>query len=200
MTAAADEKPVRSFVAIEIGPPARAAIEDYLAALRSSISGVAWTRPANIHLTLKFLGGVAPARLDSLARRLFVVATGHTAFTLTVAGVGAFPSVTRPRVVWVGLAAPSLAALAAGVEDACAEEGFAKETRPLHPHVTLGRIREMRRRTRGRAQASELSDRIVADRGLEFGISSARALVLFQSELRRDGARYTPLRVMAFGA
>ncbi len=198
---ASDDRPIRSFVAIELGPPARAAVEEYLAALRSSISGVAWTRPEKLHLTLKFLGGVASPRLDSLARRLAAVASAHAAFTVTVAGVGAFPSITRPRVVWVGLHAPGLVTLAAAIEDACTAEGFAREARPFHPHITLGRVRAVRgrppRAARPAAQGSTLGSRLVADAAREFGTSGATALVLFQSELRREGARYTPLRVMA---
>ena len=205
---------VRSFVAIELGDPARPAVEAYLAGLRAIVADVAWTRPENLHLTLKFLGDVDTARLDALAARLAAIVTQQPPFTMTVAGVGGFPSFKRPRVLWVGVSAGALEPLAAAVDAACAAEGFPLETRPFHPHVTLGRVRSdrgdprgrrshSRRRDRGTPRpdaAAALAARCAPDRDLRFGDAPAVALVLFRSRLSPDGARYEPLAHLPFGS
>lgn len=206
---AAGDRPVRSFIAIEIEPPARAAVEAYLETLRPTFACVAWTRPESLHLTLKFLGGVLPARLAALADRLQVIAAGQAPFALTVAGVGAFPSIERARVLWVGVAAPELAALAAAVDGAAVVEGVPGARRPFHPHVTLGRVRQRSDRRAGSRRAGAPGRpaheaglgraRFAADAVRQFGTSIARALVLFRSDLGPGGARHTALGRLIFG-
>jgi len=197
---------IRGFIAIELGEPARRAVREHLDALRAAMSGVAWTRPDNLHLTLKFLGDAEPTRLEAVAKRMLDLSRGQAPFPMIVAGVGAFPSVARPRVLWVGVAAPALAGLAVAVDRACAEEGFPPEARAFHPHVTLGRVRQPSARSgsRGRGRASERVDAgaitacLARDGGREFGACRAEAIVLFRSDLHPDGARYTSLRVAPF--
>jgi 2'-5' RNA ligase len=200
-------RPVRSFIAIALADPARSEVDAYLVDLRRTISDVAWTPPENLHLTLKFLGDVMPARLESLAARLAEIAAAQPPFALTVAGVGAFPSFRRPRILWIGAAAPAVGPLAATVDRACAAEGFAPETRAFHPHLTLGRVRQGRGAGRGRrgrrAAPGENRDRpadptsalaaLDQERERSFGVSPADALVLFQSELGSIAARHIPL-------
>lgn len=205
---AASGRPVRSFIAIVLADPARSAVEAYFAQLRGTVSGVAWTPSENLHLTLKFLGDVMPVRLESLAARLAKIAAEQPPLALTVAGVGAFPSLRRPRVLWIGAVAPGVGPLAGAVDWACAAEGFAPETRPFHPHLTLGRVRQARgtRRRRPsprRGAPGESRDRpadptlalaaLDRDRERVFGVSPADALVLFRSELGPAGAHHTCL-------
>ncbi len=109
----------RCFVAVTLGDPTRAAVIEYLERLRATVAGVAWTRPENLHLTLKFLGDVAAARVPSLTERLRLAVAAEPAFTVRVGGVGAFPSLARPQALWVGVGSPRVAALAAAVESAC---------------------------------------------------------------------------------
>jgi RNA 2',3'-cyclic 3'-phosphodiesterase len=186
---------VRAFIAIEIADPARSAVVAYLETLRATADGVAWTRPENLHLTLKFLGNVEGARLPSLTERVHGVAAAQPAFALRVAGVGAFPSLARPRVLWVGVRAPELAALAVAVDRACVAEGFPPEPRPLHPHVTLGRVRE-----RGARPRTGDLPFLATDGGREFGHAAATSLVFFRSELGRGGARHEPIAILPFPA
>jgi 2'-5' RNA ligase len=183
----ADEPLVRSFIAISLADPARAAAVEYLERLRATVGGVAWTRTENLHLTLKFLGGVAAARIPPLIDRLRAVTAAQAPFTLRVVGVGAFPSLARPRVLWIGLASAALAALARAVEAACEAEGFEPERRALHPHVTLGRART----SSGRG-APDLGF-LASDGSREFGIAPVEAVVLFRSETAAAGARHTAL-------
>ncbi|HTT16719.1 MAG TPA: RNA 2',3'-cyclic phosphodiesterase [Thermoplasmata archaeon] len=94
------------------------------------------------HLTLRFLGEVAPERNDRLAERLSGVARAHRPFTIRLEGVGAFPSPARPRVVWVGVTAgrSELVALADAVR-AALEPEFGRAAEPFVPHLTLWRVR-----------------------------------------------------------
>lgn len=190
----ADAPHVRSFLAISLAEPARTAVVAYLERLRVTVGGVAWTRPEHLHLTLKFLGDVAVECIPALGERLRTVAAATAPFTLRVAGVGAFPSLARPRVLWVGAAAPALVALPDGVEDACRAEGFAPEARALRPHVTLGRVR-----TGGRSGRPDLGF-LASDGDRDFGSSPVADLVLFRSELRSGGARHTALVTLPLGA
>jgi 2'-5' RNA ligase len=180
------EPTLRTFVAIELGEPARTAVADYLETLRS-IGGVAWARAEKLHLTLKFLGNVATARLPALTERLAAALRHHPAFELSVAGVGAFPNVARPRVLWAGCKAPSLPAIGAAVDRACVDGGFAAEERAFHPHVTLGRVRE-------RTRTSFLF--LATDGSRAFGASPVSAVVVYASTLGRGGSRYTPLATL----
>lgn len=202
MPSAGEERvrPIRSFVALEVEEPARSALIAYLAELRVA-EGVAWTRPENLHVTLKFLGGVAPDRLGELTEPLAAVARGCVVFPVAYAGVGAFPSLVRPATLWVGAQASALGPLARGVDDASARIGVAPEERPFHPHVTLGRVRGHGKRRRGRAPTLPETLRAALDaaRVRAFGVAEARALVLFRSDTEPGGARYTPLARFALG-
>ena len=137
-------------------------------------------------MTLKFLGQVDAARLDAIAAGLRDAATGLAGFDAVVAGLGAFPSSTHPRVVWAGVAegAPRLTDLAARVERACAALGFPPEDRPFSPHITLGRVRIPRRDAR-------LAGLLDAAAGEAFGRVRVERLVLMESQLSPRGARYT---------
>jgi len=177
----------RCFVAVSLADPARAAVAEYLESLRATVAGVAWARPEQLHLTLKFLGNVVPTRIPALEMRLAEAVGAMDADTAEVAGVGAFPNLARPQVLWVGVRAPSLAALADAVEASAAAEGFPRETRPFRPHVTLGRVRE-----RGRRAAPELS-LLARDGDRAFGTSPLREATLFRSVLGAGGARHDVL-------
>jgi 2'-5' RNA ligase len=120
---------------------------------------------------------------------LHTAARGHAAFELEVGGLGAFPSATRPRVLWAGLVAGDapLAALAASVEAALADLGFPREGRAFSAHVTLGRIRQP-----GRAPAP-LAEALGASAGQRFGRVPITEAALMRSDLSPHGARYTTL-------
>jgi RNA 2',3'-cyclic 3'-phosphodiesterase len=154
--------------------------------LRPQARDVAWVARDNLHLTLKFLGGVEPDRLDTLAEALVAAVARHPGFDLVVRGLGAFPSRTRPRVLWAGVDAggAALATLAAGIDDAIEPLGFAREARPFSAHVTLGRVREPRSDPR-------LAGALTLDE--VFGRQRVLRVSLMRSELSPRGARYTEL-------
>ena len=102
-----------------------------------------WTRPENVHLTLKFLGEIPEGEIEHIGAALRKVCGDHTPFDASLSSFGAFPSARRARVIWAGAAAGSeeLRALAADVEAAFEPLGFGREDRTFVPHVTLGRVR-----------------------------------------------------------
>ncbi|HXG01903.1 MAG TPA: RNA 2',3'-cyclic phosphodiesterase [Candidatus Binatia bacterium] len=183
-----DSGRVRAFVAVLLSDEVRAALAAEIRYLQSRAPDVAWVPPENLHLTLKFLGAVEEERVPLVGRALAAVAARMDAFDLAIAGLGAFPSVTRPRVLWAGISAgaEALACLAGEIEDALAALGFAREERPFAGHVTLGRVRVPRR-------DPVLGEALAAGLRRPFGRTVVDRLTLIRSDLSPRGARYTPL-------
>lgn len=153
---------VRLFVAIN--PPAR--VRERIAADTDALRGVEdirWVAPDRVHLTLKFIGEADAESERAIAAAIALVAERHAPFEARLTAVGAFPSLRRPRVVWVGLeASPELAALQKDVEDELAVLGIDREERSFRPHLTLGRARRGRpvdgRKLDSLARRTEVSD------------------------------------------
>jgi len=146
---------------------------------------VAWVAQGNLHVTLKFLGQVEEVRVPSLIDTLRAALADRHAVDVAVRGLGAFPSPTRPRVLWAGLEdATGLTALAECVDLCCGRLGFPRETRAFAAHVTLGRVREPRRQPAlGEALA----------RPADFGRLRVDRVSLMRSELSPRGARHSEL-------
>jgi 2'-5' RNA ligase len=173
----------------------RARLTDAVTELRGVAPDVAWVAPDNLHLTLKFLGAVEEARLSAIGSALAAAAAGQPAFGFRCAGLGAFPSPGRPRVVWAGIeqADAALAALARAVEQSLVPLGFEQEARDFTAHVTLGRIREPRRQP-------ALPGALAAAARREFGRVRVDHISLMQSQLHPRGARYSALAAFELDA
>lgn len=184
---------IRSFLAIDLPGALREEIERLQSRLRRAGADVKWTRPASVHLTLKFLGSVEEGMIEPLARSAGQAAAAHSPLTLKVDGTGVFPGRKKARVVWLGLAGDvdGLAALAGDIEVAAEGFGFKPEKRPFRPHLTLGRFRS----GRGRDELLSGLDRLDLRR-VEF---IAREVVLFKSDLKPTGAVYTALQRLPLG-
>jgi len=190
----ANQNSVRAFVAIF--PPAElvekiATAQDELK-VRDDNGAVRWTRPTQIHLTLKFLGDVSSASLPEVERALDGACRTIIPFRLEAAGFGTFPDIRKPRVLWVGLEGDleSLQKLATQISSALPMFGRQEEQK-FHPHLTLGRVRD----------ASDVSSRNVvaamANRSRErFGEWEVSEVHLMQSDLSRGAAEYR--RVFSF--
>ena len=126
---------------------------------------------------------------------LDAVAAGVARFDLDIKGLGAFPSLARPRVIWAGVGegGGALAALAGRVAGGLARVGVPLEERPFSPHVTLARIREPRR-------APDLAVMLAAGAGREFGTVTIERVCLMRSDLSPRGARYTEVTAAPLGA
>src|ERR1700761_8886098 len=106
---------------------------------------LAWVPAANLHLTLRYVGPVAEELVEGITGAAARVAARHAPFELHAQGFGAFPSLEKPSVLWVGVApSPQLMALQRDVEAAMVDLGCEREERAFHPHVTAARIKESR--------------------------------------------------------
>jgi RNA 2',3'-cyclic 3'-phosphodiesterase len=134
---------VRLFVAVQLSEPAREDLDSRAGALRGSLEGWRWVPPEQWHLTLAFLGEVAPERLPELTRRMGLAARRHRPFDLWLDGFGAFRNPRRAHVLWAGVAGDSdaLAALADSVGAGARRSKIDLEQRPYRAHVTVGRRR-----------------------------------------------------------
>mgnify|MGYP001182129787 CR=1 FL=1 len=137
---------MRCFIAIELPE----AIRSRLRGLQDHLNGlspiVRWTRPEQIHLTIKFLGEVPDDRIAQVCSTTVEVAAAHAAFRLQVRGAGCFPPYGNPRVLWAGLHEPpdNLLRLHRDLDAALARLGYPPENRAFSPHLTIGRVREGR--------------------------------------------------------
>jgi 2'-5' RNA ligase len=181
---------MRLFVALRFPESVRMAIRDATASLRGTGLSVRWTPVEQLHITLRFLGDVDLPGAAGVGERLAEAARECGPFDLPLGGVGAFPSMRRPRVVWLG-AGPStgITALHRSVETAVGECGFKPEGRPFRPHITLGRVRPPRRGSSPPADPAELAR---LGGAIEFRTEvSLTHLYLMESRLGANGARHT---------
>lgn len=180
---------LRAFIAITLPTTLQHAVAEVREVLQPLHFPWRWVTPAQIHLTLRFLGNVPAEQVTTIAQAMACAVQGHTAFTLRAQSLGCFPHPSRPRVLWVGLADPSqaLARLNERLTASLIPVGFPPEDRPFHPHLTLARAQ-----TGGRSP--QLWPILQAYQNRCFGEFAVTQLHLFQSELRRGGALHTVLR------
>jgi RNA 2',3'-cyclic 3'-phosphodiesterase len=184
---------VRCFAAILLGAEVRDALAQEIQRLRPHSRAVAWVPAENLHLTLRFLGEQSGERAADATAALAEAVAATRPFTLTLHGVGAFPGLARARILWTGVSGGALDALAlhARVEDALEVRGFAREVRPWHPHVTLGRVFDERRWRQDAGR--DLRPVIAGIATRSFGSFAVQSVTLMQSQLGRGGARYRPV-------
>lgn len=172
---------IRSFVAVSISEGARRQIAELLDRLRCGpCPEVRWVRPELMHLTLAFLGEVSQDFLESAKVRLGEVAQQHKAFAVQLKGLGAFPSPSHARVVWIGMdqGRGEVSALQKDVARALCSVGYQPERRPFSPHLTTGRLRI----------PADVSNAVAAQ--FESDSFTVERVVLFRSVLGSGGPTY----------
>jgi RNA 2',3'-cyclic 3'-phosphodiesterase len=182
-------KKERLFVAVSVPPPVQRTVEPILHRLRSRCDAagwqVGWVPLPNLHLTLQFLGWVEGARVDPIAEALAAIEL-RPPFEVHLAGIGAFPPRGRPRVLWLGESegGDDLAALARAVGGCLETVGFSPESRPYHPHLTLGRVKSAR---------GDLARVLDPLREADGGRWTVHEAVLYRSVLQQPHPVYEPL-------
>jgi 2'-5' RNA ligase len=184
---------IRAFIAIEIGSQTVKNISERLAGLKPRLPDIRWISPANFHLTLKFLGAVEETKIDPIIAALERELHPFPRFTINAKGLGVFPDVKRPRILWVGLEGKELIALALRVETALDALGFAPDKREPKPHLTIGRWRHFDGSSR------KLAAELESWKNHEFGASTVAEVVFFQSVLEPKGAVYHRLKAVVLG-
>ena len=188
---------VRAFIALEL--PQR--ILDKIARLQERLkqdvpSGlVRWVRPEGIHLTLCFLGDVPEAQINDIAGAMRQACTSYACLGISIGGLGCFPDVRRPRVLWIGVNEQTgeLVRLQQDVERSLVPLGFPPETRGFHPHLTLGRIE-----ARNRERVQVLGE-YIARAKVNIGHVQMASVSLMRSQLLPGGAVYTQLAEAELG-
>jgi 2'-5' RNA ligase len=177
-------KAVRTFIAVEVSPGP--GLRDVLRELGRFGPAVRPVSANDLYVTVKFLGETMAEQIAPLSSAVETAVRGHLASRHELRGLGAFPHVQRPSVVWSGATEPeSLIALAGRIEECCAAQGFPVEPRPFHPHLTLARVKAR--------PPESLAALILGGEARLFGTLEVRRLTLFQSDLQSSGPRYTPL-------
>jgi 2'-5' RNA ligase len=184
----------RAFVALCLDEPTRAAVTAQIEQLRPLSRAVAWVPSQNLHLTLQFLGEQPDARLADAVDALEEAAAARAPFAIALHGLGAFPGMASPRILWVGVAEGALdvRALQSRVETRLQRRAFAGDSRPWHPHLTIGRVFDPRRWRRDSGPA--LHEAIARAAVLGFGTLPVVRIALMRSDLSPSGARYSVLR------
>lgn len=179
----------RLFVAIF--PPAHV-----VTSLQAAVAGVAkgvparairWTRPDQVHLTLNFLGAIAIARIPEIGTALEAACKGHRQHRVRVAGLGCFPNRNRPQIIWAGLTGDlrPLESLKKAIDARLPASGCVGEDRPFHPHLTIGRAREL-----NAAGRREVAEALAREQERDFGEWQVGSIDLMQSVLSPQGAAY----------
>ncbi len=182
---------LRTFIAVEIPAEMQQNVYKETAHLRKSLDAlVRWVPVENMHLTLKFLGDVSPSSVEFLIQMLRNEADAVPCFSLHLTGLGAFPSVKRPRVIYVGIQAPpALEALQRGVESASRRLGYEAEERPFSAHLTLGRVKQ----NIGATEQQKIRHAIEGTQVDFSGSARVDSVHLYKSELKPNGSVYARL-------
>jgi RNA 2',3'-cyclic 3'-phosphodiesterase len=186
----------RLFIAVTIPEGVKAKIEEMQAELRRALTdrNVRWTRREQFHLTLRFLGDVEAARVEGLGEAMRGACRGFTPLRLRAEGIGCFPDLRYPRVLWTGVRdeTEQLTRLQAAVE--LASRDFTTEAKEEHftGHVTLARIKGIKR-----PEAEALAVAVEGMKARLLGQWTAYKVELIQSELSPQGARHTTLAAIA---
>lgn len=183
---------VRSFIAIELPDELKEGLAQLQAQIKlSNPSAIKWVDPYGIHLTLKFLGNIAVGRISEITRAIEEATQGISPFHLEVRGLGVFPNLRRVQVAWVGMSGEvdKLRRLQQRIESNLVPLGFAAESRPFTPHLTLARLRD-----RASPDERERFGQLITDTKFEVGYTiEADAINLMKSQLTREGAVYSRL-------
>ncbi len=179
---------IRAFIAIEIGSEIKRRASECVDKLKRTGADVKWVESGNIHLTLKFLGNIEEGTLPGLNEIISGVVSKRESFNISIENIGAFPSLKRPRVIYVcvGEKGNNLLSLYEDLNKRIGELGIKEESRKYVGHITLGRIRTKR-------NISELTTALKSETVCFFGIERVSCLYLVQSQLTPQGPFYTKL-------
>lgn len=180
---------IRSFLAVEISPNVRARGAQVINALNVTDAKITWVQPQNLHLTLVFLGDIQMEEVPDLCQAMTRAVAHLPPFDLEVRGVGAFPTLARPRSIWLGVGRGSedMIKLHASLEKELSELGYRPEGRRFRPHLTLGRVRQAPR------DPSELVRLLEERKDYLADVMSVADITLFSSELTKEGPVYDVL-------
>jgi RNA 2',3'-cyclic 3'-phosphodiesterase len=181
---------LRTFIAVAV--PCPAALRPVIRSLGEMGNAVRPVSPDTMHLTLKFLGDTPAEQVENIAGVLSESATGTGPFEFELVGIGAFPGLKRPGVVWAGVErGEPLVTIAERLAKRLKTLGYPKERRPFSPHLTLARVRHK--------PPQSLFDLFAQHAATPLGTAAVGEVTFYQSELRPEGSKYTVLSSVELG-
>ena len=187
---------IRAFIALNLSQEILERIDQVSLDLRTRMkeAPVRWVPVENIHLTLKFLGNVSTANLEILKDILGKVVSSHHECDISVGGIGAFPKLQNPRVIWIGMEIPQeLVALQHIIEIETARLGYSREYRSFSPHLTFGRVS----RNASAQDVHAIAEVLETFKVGFLGATRLKTVYLYRSDLQPEGAAYTPIYTAA---
>ncbi|MHC4660446.1 MAG: RNA 2',3'-cyclic phosphodiesterase [Planctomycetota bacterium] len=181
-------KKVRTFTAVAFPEELRKDLADIGTNVFAGLKGVRWVKEKALHLTLKFLGDVPMDDTAAISDAIRGVISGIEPFEIKVGGSGAFPSKSRPRIIWVGVSEETgrLEKLFNAIDKAMVSFGIAREKKRYHPHVTIGRVKGRLDSERFMPGMDELNE-------IDYGTLEVNGVTFFMSDLTPQGPVYTTL-------
>ena len=181
----------RTFVAIELPEPIRLAVARLQETLQGEVTGLRWTDPSQLHLTLAFLGDVPNSALDPLGDLIEKAVAPLSPIAMALEGLGAFPTLSNARVLWIGVdpdSHPMLGSLHQAVVRATQDSGYPPTDSRFHPHITIARARAR--------QGPGLSLGMLLERYATTTVGSlvVQEVATFASVLSPSGPAYSVLR------
>ncbi len=182
---------IRSFLALKLNLDTARAIAKVQTKLKDRFAEagvrVAWVPPQNMHVTIRFLGQITEPMAYAIKDMLKPITDTTNAFEFELTGLGAFPNLDKPRVLWVGVnqGQEAIAKLHDSVYARLVEAGFNFDEKPFTAHVTIGRIKG--------GSSGGITSLIEEDQGNEFGRTAYPELICYRSDLSPKGAEYYAL-------
>lgn len=179
---------IRAFIALRLPENILSSINKIQEDLKQYRLPVRWVRPENIHLTLKFFGNISESDTEIIGIAMSDCAGCCSPLTLSAKGIGVFPSVARPRVIWAGFSGQIslLLSFQDALEKRLEKSGFKKEERPFKGHLTIGRFKD-------RVNNERLIEAIRKHKDFNTDVFNAEEIILFKSDLLPAGPVYTEL-------
>ena len=180
---------LRTFVAIEIPVEVQDRAGRLIGRLQAAPAKVKWVAPRHLHWTLKFLGDVDMLEIPKICQAVTRAVEPLAPFDVEARGAGAFPDETRPRTIWIGMGEGTepMIELHDAIDRELGTLGYRAENRRFRPHLTIGRVRQ------SHEGIDELSSLLRENTEFDGGLSTVYEVVVFSSELGRDGPTHDPL-------
>ncbi len=180
-------KKIRAFLAIELPQNVKGSLESLRQEIHSPLFDVRWVSQKNMHLTLRFFGEIFEKEIQKISEATQMAVAKTAPFQLHLHGLGAFPSVKSPKVIWIGMTQSGpLINLENNLSIELKKLDYPPGDKPFHPHLTLGRAKS----TRGKKDLVRLLEKN-QNRSLEQ--MQVDQVTLIKSDLRPTGPVYTAL-------
>lgn len=185
---------IRTFIAVKLPDHVIRFLADLQLDLKKYGLRVKWSRPENLHLTLKFLGDISPDDVDPVCRVVNVAVKGFAPILLYTAGVGFFPGIRRPRVLWTGISGQLalFEKLHHSIDAGLGSLGFDKDDRRFTGHLTLGRFK-------GQPAPESLINMMKMYKDMASDEFFVDAVSVYKSDLKPSGPIYTNLSSIQLG-